>query len=168
MQLAEGKPSSTWTDSLYAFNNGTSGQALGAVQGGFISTGTIAPRYGALLYNGTGHTLTQFTLAYTGEQWWTSHTRAATLNFSYAVGAHGASKLGSTGYTTVSSLGPQTTCQQRRFFGRLEGDWQSRLANQHAVSGSHDHGLQLACRTDPHVSSGTRASWCSQVNGAGN
>ena len=77
--MAEGAPSAT-TGALWDFNNGAGSQALGT-----ISTGSVNSRFGAIIQNTTGGTLTQFTLSYTGEEWWegTSAASSQALNFDY-------------------------------------------------------------------------------------
>lgn len=54
---------------------------------GSLASGTMASRFGLVLTNSTGATISQFTLGYTGEQW--RHGGATTpnkLTFSYSVG----------------------------------------------------------------------------------
>ncbi len=98
-KFAAGEPSTT-TGALFDFNDGTSGsQALGT-----ISTGGTASRFGALLVNNTGETLNQFTLSYLGEEWWDNSGSGTGLNFSYELGV-ASLPTGTSGYTTVSSLG---------------------------------------------------------------
>ncbi len=98
-KFAAGEPNTT-TGALYDFNDGTAGsQALG-----MISTGTTASRFGALLVNNTGATMTQFTLSYTGEEWWDNSGTGTALNFSYQIGATGLPTSATAG-TTVASLG---------------------------------------------------------------
>lgn len=68
-----------------AYSFGASGSTERAL--GSVGSGSVAPRFGLTLVNDTGTTITQFTLAYTGEQW--RHGGAAApnkLTFTYAVG----------------------------------------------------------------------------------
>jgi len=69
---------------------------------GSVSSGTVISRFGVSFTNTTGVTITQFTLAYTGEQW--RHAGAAVankLNFSYAIGA---TDINTGTFTNVTAL----------------------------------------------------------------
>ena len=82
-KLGEGQPATT-TGALWDFNNGNVGsQALGT-----LSTSSVNSRFGAILVNSTGATLNQFTLSYTGEEWWEgTGATAQALDFYYATSA---------------------------------------------------------------------------------
>lgn len=55
---------------------------------GTISSGSTVPRFGAVLVNSTGRTITQFTLNYTGEQWRRGTSASPNkLTFEYSLGA---------------------------------------------------------------------------------
>lgn len=74
------------TGGIYAFGStGSTERALGT-----LASGSTARRVGAVLVNNTGLTITQFTVAYTGEQWRNGgNTAAHTLAFGYALGGVG-------------------------------------------------------------------------------
>jgi hypothetical protein len=98
-KYAQGEPATT-TGALYDFNDGTAGsQSLGV-----IATTANAPRFGALLVNNTGQTQTQFSLSYTGEEWWDNTGTGTGLNFYYTIGGTGLPTSVSTG-TVVPTLG---------------------------------------------------------------
>ncbi len=104
-KLGQGEPSTT-TGALFDFNDGTVGsQSLGT-----ISTSSTSSRFGAIFTNTTAGTLNQFTLSYTGEEWWANSGTGTSLSFSYETGVSSL-PTGTTGYTTVSQLsftGPTT------------------------------------------------------------
>ena len=98
-KFGQGEPSTT-TGALFDFNNGNAGsQALGT-----ISTSSATSRFGAIFTNTSGVTLNQFTLSYTGEEWWANSGTGTSLGFAYEIGTS-ALPTGTTGYTTVSQLG---------------------------------------------------------------
>lgn len=96
------------TGSAYSYGAaGSTERALGAV-----GSSSNASRFGVVLVNNTGSTITSFTLSYTGEQWRRGTATTDQLTFSYAVGAStistDASNQASTGvpagFTGQSSL----------------------------------------------------------------
>ena len=126
-RFGAGQPSTT-TGALFDFNNGTAGsQSLGT-----ISTTTTDSRFGAIFTNNTGSTLTQFTLSYTGEEWWANSGTGTSMEFSYQDlgSSSSALPLGTSGYTTVSQLG--FTAPVTQSSGTFENG--TLAANQVAVS----------------------------------
>lgn len=68
---------------IYSYGTAGSGdRALGS-----LASGSTQSRFGMILNNNTGQTLTQFTVSYVGEQWREGNSAANTLTFSYAVDA---------------------------------------------------------------------------------
>lgn len=66
---------------IYSFGTiGAADRALGSV-----GSGSTRSRFGMILNNNTGQTLTEFTVTYVGEQWREGNSNANTLAFSYAV-----------------------------------------------------------------------------------
>jgi DNA/RNA endonuclease G (NUC1) len=66
---------------IYSYGtSGSSDRALGSV-----ASGSTVSRFGVILNNNSGQTLTQFTVSYTGEQWREGNSAANTLTFAYAV-----------------------------------------------------------------------------------
>src|SRR4051812_40100096 len=83
-----------------AYSFGTTASSDRAL--GSVSSGSVISRFGVAFTNTTGTTITQFTLAYTGEQW--RHAGAAVANklgFSYAIGA---SDINTGTFTAVTAL----------------------------------------------------------------
>lgn len=66
---------------IYSYGaSGSSDRALGS-----IASASTRSRFGMVLSNNTGQTLTQFTISYVGEQWRDGTSAANTLAFSYAI-----------------------------------------------------------------------------------
>ncbi len=66
---------------IYSYGaSGASDRALGS-----IASASTRSRFGMVLSNNTGQTLTQFTISYVGEQWRDGTSAANTLAFSYAI-----------------------------------------------------------------------------------
>jgi len=66
---------------IYSYGaSGSSDRALGS-----LGSGSTRSRFGMMLTNNTGQTLTQFTISYVGEQWREGTSAANTLAFSYAI-----------------------------------------------------------------------------------
>ena len=92
-------PAAGTQGALYDFNDGTAGsQSLGT-----ISTTASGARFGAVFVNNTSETFNQFSLSYTGEQWWANTGTGNALNFAYEIGSAPIPQTG-TG-TQVASLG---------------------------------------------------------------
>jgi len=91
---------SSGTGSVYSYGiagtNAATDRALGSV-----ASGTTVSQFGLVLVNNTGHTITGFSLGYTGEQWRRGNGAANVLAFSYAVGG---SDLNTGTFTAVSAL----------------------------------------------------------------
>lgn len=93
-----------------AFSFGTTASTERAL--GALGSGSNATRFGAVFTNNTGTTITEFTLAYTGEQWRRGTATADRLIFSYAIGAATIAVTASTqtsdgipvGFTAVGGL----------------------------------------------------------------
>jgi len=88
------KYAGTGTVALFRIENGsgTSGSiySFGATAAtdralGSLASGSTVSRFGATVVNSTGQTITQFTLAYTGEQWRRGTGAANKLTFDYAL-----------------------------------------------------------------------------------
>src|SRR6185295_8987137 len=89
-----------------AYSYGSSGASDRALGSQAATTNSNVPRFGALIRNTTGQTLTEFTLTYRQEQWRVgSASVATTLVFSYQVNPSTASIDASGTFTTVSALG---------------------------------------------------------------
>ncbi|MBI2512564.1 MAG: immunoglobulin domain-containing protein [Opitutae bacterium] len=91
------------TGSVYSFGvagtNALSDRALGSV-----SSGSTVSRFGLVMVNTTGRTITQFTLSYIGEQWrdgGNSTPVAQTLPFEYSLGA---TDINTGTFTAVAAL----------------------------------------------------------------
>ncbi|MEY2881323.1 MAG: hypothetical protein RLZZ15_3703, partial [Verrucomicrobiota bacterium] len=70
---------------------------------GTVASGTTVPRFGVMIANNSGTTITQFTLSYTGEQWRNGgNTTAQTLPFSYSTNA---TDLNTGTFVDVTALG---------------------------------------------------------------
>ncbi|HWA29022.1 MAG TPA: ExeM/NucH family extracellular endonuclease [Lacunisphaera sp.] len=83
--------------SVYSFGSTSSSErALGS-----LSSGTTISRFGATLVNGTGQTITQVTVAYTGEQWRRGTGAANKLAFEYALDP---TNLNTGAFTAAASL----------------------------------------------------------------
>lgn len=117
---------------LYSFGN-SGDRALGAIASN--STGTVA--FGVRMVNDSGATITDLSIAYTGEQWRNGgNTTQQSLTFAYQVAA---ADLTSGTWTAVSALdftGPIATSSG----GALDGN---APANRTAISGTLS-GLTLA------------------------
>ncbi len=82
---------------IYSYGaSGSSDRALGS-----LGSGSTQSRFGMILNNNTGQTLTQFTITYVGEQWRDGSSAANTLSFSYAIDA---TDLNTGTYTAAPSL----------------------------------------------------------------
>lgn len=70
---------------------------------GVVASGSAIPRFGVVLINNTGSTITNFTVTYTGEQWRNGgNTSTQILPFSYAVGG---TDINTGTFTNVTALG---------------------------------------------------------------
>lgn len=92
--------------SAYSFGvdgaNPASDRALGT-----ISSNSHYSRFGLVLVNTTGRTITQFTLSYIGEEWRNGgNTAAQSLTFEYAVGASDVNTGTFTGVTAMTFTSP--------------------------------------------------------------
>lgn len=93
---------------------------------GGVLSGSLTPRVGAVIVNNSGTTLTNFTLAFTGEQWRRGNTTAGaadTLAFGYRVEPVPANASLTTGsFTSVTALdfvSPQTGATATALDGNL-------------------------------------------------
>ncbi|MDY0103259.1 MAG: PKD domain-containing protein, partial [Lentimicrobium sp.] len=90
----------------YSFGAGsTAERALGSIGSGNASAGNFA--WGLLLQNTSGNTITDFSVAYTGEQWRNNAAAAQTVNFYYRISSTLITDLQpnvTTGWTAVSAL----------------------------------------------------------------
>lgn len=104
------KYSGTGTNARFKVDDGT--QVNGAIYSygaggsterslGSLASGSTRSQFGMILNNNTGHTLTQFTISYTGEQWREGNSVANTLAFAYAVDP---TDLGTGNYVAAPSL----------------------------------------------------------------
>ena len=93
---------------------------------GSLSSGSTVSRFGAVLTNGTGRTITEFTLSYTGEQWRRGTAAANTLAFEYALGGSDINNGAFVAAPALSFTAPVTTGS-----GALNGNL---AANRTAVS----------------------------------
>ena len=85
------------TGSTYSFGaNGSGERALGS-----LGSGTMASRFGVVLVNDTGATVSQFTVSFTGEQWRRGSAAANVLTFAHSVGG---SSITTGTFTTVAGL----------------------------------------------------------------
>lgn len=110
--------------SVYSY--GTSGagdRALGA-----LSSGSTVPRFGVMLINSTGRTITEFSLSYTGEQWRRGSASANKLTFEYALDG---ADLNSGTFVAVPAL--DFTAPNTGGAGALDGN---AAANRTAVAGT--------------------------------
>ncbi|HST26870.1 MAG TPA: endonuclease [Rudaea sp.] len=119
----------------YSYGTGTStDRALGTLQ-----SGSLASTIGARLRNDTGNSLSEITVAYTGEQWRLGATgRADRLDFQYSTNATSLTD-GAATWVNVDALdfsSPNTTA----VVGKLDGN---AAANRTAISASIT-GLNLA------------------------
>ncbi len=84
-----------------AYSYGSSGSSERAL--GTVASGSVTPRFGVMITNNSGTTITQFTLGYTGEQWRNGgNTAAHSLAVSYSLSAVDINA--STGFTDVAAL----------------------------------------------------------------
>lgn len=82
---------------IYSFGTiGAADRALGSV-----GSGSTRSRFGMILNNNSGQTLTEFTVTYVGEQWREGNSSANTLAFSYAVDA---ADLNTGSFVSVAAL----------------------------------------------------------------
>lgn len=97
---------------------------------GTISSGTTISRFGLVLVNTTGRTITQFTLSYIGEEWRNGgNTATQDLVFEYGIGA---SDINTGTFTAVSAL-KFTSPTVGSTAGALDGNAN---ANRTAISGT--------------------------------
>ncbi|WP_158277465.1 immunoglobulin domain-containing protein [Opitutus sp. ER46] len=116
------------TGSLYSFGAAAATErALGA-----LASNTLTCGFGVTLVNQTGHTITEFTISYTGEQWRRGNTTAGsqdTLAFGYQVGGTDLATGTFTDVATLKFVSPITTASAVALDGNL-------AANQAVISGS--------------------------------
>lgn len=94
------------TGDAYSFGTGEAiDRALGSIGSGGATSGHFA--WGVLLQNTSGNVITDFSLAYTGEQWRNGGAAAQSLNFYYKISSTIISDLQpniTSGWTAVSAL----------------------------------------------------------------
>jgi len=123
------------TGDLYSYGApATTERALGSISSGTVDAGDFS--HGLLLKNTSGNTITNLTVAYTGEQWRVSDVVPQALRFYYKISSSAITNLtpnNNTGWTAVPAL--NFTCPQTSAVASgLDGDLPANRVDISSVS----------------------------------